>query len=356
MSCRLNLDIYYNEIVHCLMVASHAHIPRIPCSALKHYWSSALDDLKQDCIQAHNVWDSAGRPRSGSIFELKQNAKYRYKLAIKDAANQFESRFDDELAESYLSKDFNTFWRLWKNKVHAKKPHISHVAGHSDDIGIANAFAAHFSDSVTHKASVSLSDAFSSANSQSSVIHEWLFNIEEVEQALLSLKLGKAVGIDGISSEHLRYAHPSIVTHLKMLFNLMLLHGYVPDKFGCGIIVPLLKDRLGDVSSLDNYRAITISSIISKVFEITVRNKFSDFFASHELQFGFKKNLGCQNAVFTVQQVANYFNQRGSTVFMAALDATKAFDRICHLKLFNKLVERNVPSCLIVVLCDWYKW
>ena len=63
--CRLNLDIYYNEIVHCLMPASRAHIPRIPCSALKHYWSSTLDDLKQDCMLAHNVWQSAGRPRSG---------------------------------------------------------------------------------------------------------------------------------------------------------------------------------------------------------------------------------------------------------------------------------------------------
>ena len=150
------------------------------------------------------MWDSVSRPRSGSIFELKQNAKYRYKLAIKDAANQFESRFDDELADSYLSKDFNTFWRLWKNKVHAKKPHISHVTGHSDDVGIANAFAAHFSDSVTHKASVSLCDAFSSVNSQSSVGHEWLCNTEEVEQALFSLKVGKAVGTDGISSKHLR--------------------------------------------------------------------------------------------------------------------------------------------------------
>jgi len=58
--------------------------------------------------------------------------------------------------------------------------------------------------------------------------------------------------------------------------------------------------------------------------------------------------------VFTVQQVVNYFTQRGSTVFMAALDASKAFDRVCHFKLFNKLVDRNVPVCLVEVLCNWY--
>jgi len=30
----------------------------------------------------------------------------------------------------------------------------------------------------------------------------------------------------------LRYVHPSIAVHMKTLFNLMLLHGYVPDKLG----------------------------------------------------------------------------------------------------------------------------
>jgi len=49
-----------------------------------------------------------------------------------------------------------------------------------------------------------------------------------------------------------------------------MIHGYVPNDFGYGTVVPLLKDRCGDVSNLDNYRAIrpmpTISCVISKVF------------------------------------------------------------------------------------------
>jgi len=104
---------------------------------------------------------------------------------------------------------------------------------------------------------------FSFANSQNDDKNKLFFNTQEVNQAVCSLKFSKAVGVDGISSEHLRYSHPSIAPHLKTLFNLMLLHGYVPIKFGCGIIVLLLKDRLGDVSRLDNHRAITISSIMS---------------------------------------------------------------------------------------------
>ena len=37
-------------------------------------------------------------------------------------------------------------------------------------------------------------------------------------------------------------------------------HGYVPVKFGSGVIVPIIKERLGDATKLDNYRVITIGS------------------------------------------------------------------------------------------------
>jgi len=57
-----------------------------------------------------------------------------------------------------------------------------------------------------------------------------------------------------------------------------MIHGYVPNDFGCGIVVPLLIDRCGDVSKLDNYRAITISCVISKVFELCICDKLANFY------------------------------------------------------------------------------
>ena len=72
------------------------------------------------------------------------------------------------------------------------------------------------------------------------------------------------------------------------------------------------------------------------------------------LQFGYKKNISCQNAVFTMQQTVDYFTQRGSTVFISSLDASKAFDRISHAKLFEKLIQRRVLDCLLRALCNWY--
>ena len=51
-------------------------------------------------------------------------------------------------------------------------------------------------------------------------------------------------------------------------------------------------------------------------------------------------HLSCSSALFVLSQTVDYFVQHGSNVFMAALDARKAFNRINHVKLFEKLIER----------------
>jgi hypothetical protein len=38
-------------------------------------------------------------------------------------------------------------------------------------------------------------------------------------------------------------------------------------EFGYGFIVPLIKDKSGDHSSLSNYRDITLIPVMSKLFE-----------------------------------------------------------------------------------------
>jgi len=43
----VNIDILYSEIIHCLDSAAKCCIPVIPKSALKHYWSSYLDELNK---------------------------------------------------------------------------------------------------------------------------------------------------------------------------------------------------------------------------------------------------------------------------------------------------------------------
>ena len=57
----------------------------------------------------------------------------------------------------------------------------------------------------------------------------------------------------------------------------MLKHGYVPNDFGRGIVIPLIKDKGGNVNDSANYREITISRVISKIFELCLMDKFNEF-------------------------------------------------------------------------------
>jgi len=94
-------------------------------------------------------------------------------------------------------------------------------------------------------------------------------SIELVEQCICKLKRSKAVGMDGLTAEHLFYAHP-VHSRLLCLFQLIVHFGLVPTDFGCGLTIPLVKNGDGDITSSSNYRGITLSPVIRKVFELVL--------------------------------------------------------------------------------------
>jgi hypothetical protein len=175
-----------------------------------------------------------------------------------------------------------------------------------------------------------------------------------IDNCIRQLKLGKASGPDDLSTEHLSNAHPALVMHLCFLFCGIALHGFVPDNFGCGTVIPLIKDKLGDVNDLNNYRGITLIPVISKLFELTLLHICAPYMITDDLQFGFKKNVGCADAIFLLSETVDYFRCRGSTVYSAALDFKKAFDRINHYKLFSSLLRACFPVWVITILINWY--
>ena len=80
----------------------------------------------------------------------------------------------------------------------------------------------------------------------------------------------------------------------------------------------------------------------------------SPYLNTDELQFGFKKGLGCANAIFVLSETVEYFLTRGSSVFAAALDIKKAFDRVSHHKMFTSLIRAGLPKIVLLLLADWY--
>ena len=61
---------------------------------------------------------------------------------------------------------------------------------------------------------------------------------------------------------------------------------------------------------------------------------------------------GCNDAIFAVKSTVNYFTERGSCVYAAALDLNKAVDSVNHFTLFSSLLNAGLPVGNISVICN----
>ena len=114
------------------------------------------------------------------------------------------------------------------------------------------------------------------------------------------------------------------------------------------------KNPEGNQFVSDNYRGITLSNVISKVFEMAMLLVFESQLTSDTLQFGFKQKSSCSHALFTLKTVVQHYVKQGSTVNICALDISKAFDRVDHFALLQLLMDRQLPRNFIGVLLDWF--
>ena len=84
-----------------------------------------------------------------------------------------------------------------------------------------------------------------------------------VKNAIDKLKCGNACGNDGLSAEHFIHSDRRITILLSIFYNVITVisHGHLPDDFMKTNIIPLIKNKSGDTSNVNNYRPIALVTV-----------------------------------------------------------------------------------------------
>jgi len=183
-----------------------------------------------------------------------------------------------------------------------------------------------------------------------------LINPTEVQDAIRSLKVGKAPGPDGTPNRAYKHLALSIVSLLVVLFNAILRTRYFPVAWKHARVFSILKPRK-DRALPSSYRPISLLDTISKLFDKILLSRILYEVSGCELlrdeQFGFRpKHSTALQLARRVERVSRNLCERRLTGAVL-LGVTKVFDTAWVEGHLYKLTIVNFPSHLVKTISSY---
>ena len=182
--------------------------------------------------------------------------------------------------------------------------------------------------------------------------------VEEIENALKTIKLGKSGGLDSLSPEHVVYGGEMLKIWMKKIFNRILTLEELPDCLKEGLVVPIYKKQGKDPLLVSSYRGITLSSVLSKVLEIILLQRLSSHLEDQgfpdQLQTAYQKGISCMDAIFATQETLTNQLRDGGQPYLCLFDIEKAFDSVELPILLQHLFNTGINGKFWRLIKNWY--
>lgn len=288
-----------------------------------------------------------------SDYKQKRN---EYKALMKDKRKLYRKETHQALLDN--KQDSNKFWDTvrrarQKRSQHAKidintwQTHFEQVLGSAKPAGDENTESVESVETSQDREEIYiplLDDPITES---------------EVRGAIKNLKGGKAPGLDNICGEFLKNAEDLVVPFLTNLFNKIYETSTFPTDWCKSVIIPLFKK--GDAEQPDNYRGISLMSIVSKVFTFVINKRLYSWAEQEEKiskeQAGFRKQYSTIDHVYTLVSIIKkkVFGRRGGKIYVAFVDYKKAFDSVDRDKLWERLEDLKTSTKMLNMLKSIYK-
>lgn len=166
-------------------------------------------------------------------------------------------------------------------------------------------------------------------------------DIIEMQTAILSINNGSS-GYDGIDIRFIKLILPLVADILLSFFNKLLMNSVFPRQWKRSIIVPIPKVKLP--TSPSDYRPISLLPALSKVFERIMCDQMMEFLKRESLlcdhQSGYRAAHSTSTALLQIVEDIRVSVDLRKSTFLCLLDFSKAFDRVIHSRIYEKLLHR----------------
>jgi len=252
------------------------------------------------------------------------------------------------------------FWKEVRKLSRSTKGSRSNgpvIDGLSDPRDISDAFSSKLKDILnSHHLSESQSQLldYLGTTVSSSDLPSLEISPEVVSEAFSHLKHNKS-DVTSLSSNHFISTSPVLIHSLSHLFTISCC-----DMVTCLLVSGIVR-YFPYLNLVKIQHPLTITGqlllllhTLSKVLEWSILLKYRSSFITSSLQFGFKQGFSSDLCTGLVKNVIVRYLFNDTNVYGCFLDASKAFERVDHSVLFEKLLSRNLPPAVVRLLLLWY--
>ena len=176
------------------------------------------------------------------------------------------------------------------------------------------------------------------------------FNADDIKNAIKELRGNAAAGPDNIPAVLLKECADQLAKPLYLLWSKSLRTGKIPAGLKKAIITPIFKGGARSVPK--NYRPIALTSHLIKIFEKIVVKNLAKFLEENghmnENQHGFRAKRSCLSQLIAHYELILEALESNAAVDVIYLDFSKAFDKVDHGILMQKLKKYNMTGELSI--------
>ena len=142
------------------------------------------------------------------------------------------------------------------------------------------------------------------------------------------------------------------------MFNLSMESGTVPEDWRKANVTPIFKNK-GSKSKAENYRPISLTSIPCKIMESIIRDNVVNYLTVHSLikntQHGFVAKRSCTTNLLEFLETVTKIADDGHPLDIIYLDFAKAFDKVPHRRLLNKMRALGIDGKILDWTAAWLR-